>query len=262
MIEIVKHSKVPNPKLQLFCFHYAGGGANFFKNWPNYLDSGIEVNAIRLPGRESLSFYKPYTSLDPLVLDLFSIISPVLKFPFILFGHSMGSLIAFELARKLENSGYYPSHLYLSACGHPNYIVKKQRHLLTDNELTSSILSHPKLNLINEKYKIELLPIILPTIRADYTIYDTYQYQPSAKLYTSITALGGNVDYVHHKKLLRYWRTETCSQFFIKIFHGDHFYIDTCLPELLNIINLRSDSLENNNSLNKTNNPISNNSFF
>ena len=242
MIEIVKHSNTFNPKFQLFCFHYAGGGANFFKNWPNFFNNEIEINAIRLPGRESLLAYKPYCSLTNLLTDLFLKIRSALKSPFILFGHSMGGLIAFELTKKLEINGYKPIHLYISACGHPNYISNQQRHLLTDNELITSLLNHYKLNLINEQYKMELLSIILPTLRADYTIFDTYQYQVSAKLSTPITACGGNLDDIHHKKTLEFWKYETSSSFSIKIFEGDHFYIDKWLLEVLNIINLEMGS--------------------
>jgi surfactin synthase thioesterase subunit len=86
----------------LFCLPYAGGGASTYNTWNELLPRHAEVCAIELPGRESKSREAPFTAMAPLVDQLTDLIQPLLNIPFALFGHSMGALISFELARELR----------------------------------------------------------------------------------------------------------------------------------------------------------------
>lgn len=103
-------------RLRLFCFHHAGGTASFFREWSSLLGNDVEVIAVQLPGRENRRDEKMCTCMDALTGDLEQAMAGQLDKPFAFFGHSLGALVAFELARCLELSRQPgPSHLYVSA---------------------------------------------------------------------------------------------------------------------------------------------------
>ncbi|MEI6181531.1 MAG: thioesterase domain-containing protein, partial [Chloroflexales bacterium] len=96
----------PQARLRLFCLPYAGGTASIFRTWPTSVSPSIEVWAIQLPGRET-RFHEPrLTRLDELSAILVDVISPHLNLPYAIFGHSMGALIGFALARRLRDQGF------------------------------------------------------------------------------------------------------------------------------------------------------------
>jgi len=108
----------PNPeaRLRLFCFPYAGGGASAYRSWAAPLPDEIEVCAIQLPGRENRLREPLFTRLAPLVETLAGALEPSFDIPFAFFGHSMGALIAFELARFIRRrSQITPVHFFASA---------------------------------------------------------------------------------------------------------------------------------------------------
>src|SRR5689334_8070972 len=110
-------SQRPNERarLRLFCFPYAGGGAEIYRLWPQNLPSEVEVCVAQLPGRGMRLREQPFTSLDALVETGTEAIAPLLDKPFALFGHSMGAMISFELAQRLrERGGPQPAHLFVS----------------------------------------------------------------------------------------------------------------------------------------------------
>src|SRR5688500_13779794 len=107
----------PNPqaKLRLFCFPYAGGGAQIYRTWANGFSSAVEICAIQLRGRGSRIRETPFTRLQPMVEELAHVLIPYLDLPFAFFGHSMGALIGFELARRLRSEpNIIPSYLSVS----------------------------------------------------------------------------------------------------------------------------------------------------
>src|SRR5688572_15756506 len=108
---------LPNPQanVRLFCFPYAGGGALGFRHWTNYLPSAIEVCPLQLPGRETRMREAAYDRVLPLAQKIAEAIGPSLDKPFAFFGHSMGALLCFELARELRRQrGVTPVKLYVS----------------------------------------------------------------------------------------------------------------------------------------------------
>ena len=99
---IKRSGQYPQTCFRLFCFPYAGGGASFFRAWPERLPPDIEVCAIQLPGREDRLTETPFDRLSSLIDALADVLYPYLDFPFAFFGHSLGSLISFELTRWLR----------------------------------------------------------------------------------------------------------------------------------------------------------------
>src|SRR5579883_2155511 len=114
----------PNPqaRLRLFCFPYAGGAASIYRLWPQLLPETIEVHAIQLPGREGRLLEPTYVRLAPIIDEVTQAIAPLLDRPFALFGHSLGALLAFELARQLRRlQRPQPIHFFASARRAPQF---------------------------------------------------------------------------------------------------------------------------------------------
>ena len=168
------------PAARLFCFPYAGGGASIYRQWASKLPVWIEVCAFQLPGREIRMREPGHTDLRSAVEEVADTIHSLLDKPFYLFGHSMGSAISFELARLLRRSGLpQPRHLFVSARRAPQLPQPKEDiHVLPEREFLASIKKlggTPEEVLKNE----ELMELFLPTLRADFTLLETYKYVPA-----------------------------------------------------------------------------------
>ncbi|HEX8456603.1 MAG TPA: alpha/beta fold hydrolase [Pyrinomonadaceae bacterium] len=221
---------------RLFCFPYAGGGSLLFRRWLPYLKGAVELCAAQLPGRETRMRESPVSELRVLVDALAREIKPFLDRPYAFFGHSMGALVAFELARRLRDEGMVePMHLFLSGRRAPQ-LPKTDRalHTLPEAEFIEEVirlngtprevLSHP-----------ELMQILIPLLRADFAVCQTYEYAPHAPLRSSITALGGLHDeWIDHASLDA-WREHTTANFAVRMFPGDHFFLNQT-PELPRLI--------------------------
>ena len=231
------HSRRPNPhaKLRLLCFPYAGGGVPIFRAWPDLLPPEIEVWAIRLPGRDGRLREPIPEDLETLALAAATGLAPLLDTPFACFGHSMGALLAFEFARQIRRRGQAgPTHLFVSARRAPQlprtdaplhtlpegpFIeVLRQRY----NGVPAAILAEP-----------ELLHLLLPMLRADFKLIETYQYHEEAPLDCPITAFGGARDEWVLLDELTAWQSQTHRAFRWQLFPGAHFYLQDALPQLL-----------------------------
>jgi medium-chain acyl-[acyl-carrier-protein] hydrolase len=216
----------PGARLRLFCFPYAGGSALAFRGWQPQLPDSLEVCPVELPGRSARMREPPFTHLPSLVREIARAIRDHLDSPFAFFGHSMGSLICFELARHLRSeSGVEPAHLFVSACRAPQIGDRSTPlHRLTDEELLEKlgqfngtpqeVLNHP-----------ELMQMMLPLLRADFEMIETYVYSDAPPLGCPITAFGGLRDPEVGREHLEAWREQTAGAFSVRIFDGDHFFI-------------------------------------
>lgn len=213
-------------QLRLFCFPYAGGSASIFRNWPEYLSSDIEVCAIQLPGRESRFGESALTCLNKMVTQLVDVMEPYMDRPFVFYGHSMGTLIAFELARELrrqQKSG--PLQLLVSGrCAPHIQDPCKQLHHLPEAEFIQGLRDYngtPEAVFNNS----ELMELIVPLIRADFTVCETFKYKQELPLECPISAFAG-VDEVS-SRFLQEWNEQTTNNFESELFSGDHFFINT-----------------------------------
>lgn len=215
------------PALRLFCFHHAGGSAALFREWPRLIEPGYEIVGIQLPGREHRLRETPYDSLKSLLPALHSAIASELTTPFAFFGHSMGSLLAFELTRELRRAGAgLPVCLFVSSrggpvAGHPPPL----RMPALDQDLLSMV--QQRYGGIPEKIlrDSEMMKLLLPALRADLTILDTYSYEPEPPLPIPIAAFGGSEDHAVPPNLLQNWEAQTSNSFRVELFRGDHFYL-------------------------------------
>jgi medium-chain acyl-[acyl-carrier-protein] hydrolase len=235
----------PHASVRFFCFPYAGGGTTTFQVWADQLPSTIEVCLVRLPGRESRLFEQPYRQLSALLPVLTTALSPYLDpdsgRAFVLFGHSMGALIAFELARFLRRAQLRePVHVMVSGRPAPQLPVSPERlkmHELQDDQLLERLRKFsgtPKVLLDSP----EMLRMFLPTLRADFSIVETYSYQPEEPLDCGISAFGGSRDPDVPPDAMAAWREQTRGVFTCRQHPGNHFYLqqDQGRKELLECI--------------------------
>jgi medium-chain acyl-[acyl-carrier-protein] hydrolase len=228
----------PNPQasMRLFCFHYAGGSATIFRRWPENLPSNIEVCAIQLPGRGSHIMAPPLTSVEQVIDGLSTAIAPWLDKPFMFFGHSMGALISFELTRRLRaehNTG--PAQIFVSGRRAPQLPIHTSHHTLPELEFMSVIRSFngtPKVILENA----EMMQAMLPLVRADFMLCETYQYTAQLPLDSPIHALGGIKDPEVDREHLEAWSEQTTNAFKVQMFPGDHFFIQSCEAAVLQVV--------------------------
>jgi medium-chain acyl-[acyl-carrier-protein] hydrolase len=220
--------------VRLFCFPYAGSAANIFRTWQSSFPSAVEVIPIELPGRGTRWNEPPFRRLGYLVDAILQAIKGLLDKPFALFGHSMGGLLSYELAQCLrEQHGLEPAHLFVSGCAAPHLIEGRDKlYRLPDSEFLGKIKAYKGTSdeILENR---ELMQLLLPVLRADSALVDTYVYRASAPLSCPITSFGGSEDAEVSLDDVRAWKVHTRGVFLVHIMAGDHFFINTRQDELL-----------------------------
>jgi medium-chain acyl-[acyl-carrier-protein] hydrolase len=188
---------------------------------------------------------RPFTEMSPLIQVLASALSPLLDKPFAVFGHSLGALIGFELARQLRRQyGANPVRLFVSA-GRAPQLPRRDLpiHTLPSKEFVANVrrLNGTPTEVLEHE---ELMEIILPSLLADFALYETYEYSAEVPLNCPISTFGGLLDSRVSRSDLEAWRDETTGSFSLRMFSGDHFFLNTAQPLLLQMISqeLHSDS--------------------
>ncbi|NJM88209.1 MAG: thioesterase [Hydrococcus sp. RU_2_2] len=223
--------------LRLFCFPYAGGGTWSFRDWSDDLPDTIEVCSIELPGRGTQMKSPPFTQLQPLVCAIADALRLYLDKPFAFFGHSMGGLVSFEVARLLrKHHGLMPVHLFVSGRRAPQLQpTKPPIHNLPKPEFIEELKQlngTPSEVLKNH----ELMELMLPILRADFAVLETYNYSKEKPLSCPIAVFGGLQDSEVSHEELQAWREQTSSEFSLQMFQGDHFFINFERQVLLQLI--------------------------
>jgi medium-chain acyl-[acyl-carrier-protein] hydrolase len=215
----------PKARFRLFCLPYAGGSALIYRNWAEYLPPWIELVPLQLPGRGTRAYEPPFVSMDLLVDSLEATIASCFDKPFMLFGHSMGAAISFELAHRLSSEQREPSHLFLSGRAAPQV----SRHdsftfNLPEPEFLEEIrrLKGTPSEVLADK---ELLAFILPILRADFELIQKYAYVPKSMLTCPTTVFGGLSDDNVSCEDLWAWRHQFSGSFRMQMFPGDHFFL-------------------------------------
>lgn len=232
-------------QVRLFCFPHVGGAASIYRSWPAKFSEKVELLAVELPGRGRRFGEKPFSSLKELIPVFHQAVSSYLDKPFFMFGHSMGALIAYEWALFLRNEKrYLPLSLILSAFGAPQLPRRAQKILynLPDAEFLKELerLKGTPPEVLKHK---ELMQLLLPMIRADLKMIETYEYQASETLPIPFCILGATQDSEVEEPRLLAWKELTNSTFKSKIFEGDHFFIQHQRDEVLGFVSQEIESV-------------------
>jgi medium-chain acyl-[acyl-carrier-protein] hydrolase len=220
-------SPIGVPHCHFFCFPFAAGNVHAFRAWRKRFPPEIDLCLVHLPGHANRSQEPPFTRLDHLVQALADQILHELQAPFAFYGHSMGALISFELARELvRRRSAPPLHLFLSGRNAPQ-LFKSERVQAnsTDHELIEyleQLEGTPRAVLENA----ELLEIVLPIVRADVELCNSYQYYDDVSpLPCSLTIYGGHEDKYAPVEDLSLWRVHTSAECTVRTLRGNHFFI-------------------------------------
>jgi surfactin synthase thioesterase subunit/acyl carrier protein len=227
----------PQARLRLFCFPYAGAGASIFRTWLEDIPPEIEICPIQLPGRENRLKETPFTRLSPLIQTLAPLLRPYLDSPFAFFGHSLGALLSFELAREFRKQKFpSPVHLFVSGSRAPQVPdLDAPIHRLPEPKFLESLrrLNGTRPEVLQNP---ELLQVLLPALRSDFAILETYIYATQARLECPICAFGGREDSKVSHEQLDAWRNQTHGEFKLQLFPGDHFFLHNNRQSLLQAI--------------------------
>jgi len=213
--------------MRLFCFSYAGGNAIVFRSWPNSLPPTVEVCVVELPGRGTRIKEALFTRMEPLVEAIALALLPELDKPFAFFGHSMGALVSFELARLLrKQSSPQPQHISVSGRQAPEITEREPpMYPLPEAEFVEALCRRYKGMPSEILENPELMELFLPILRADFEVLETYVYKNEPAFDFPITAFGGLQDGEATRQDLEAWAKHTTADFNLHLFPGNHFFI-------------------------------------
>lgn len=224
---------------RFFCIPFAGGSANFFLKWKSFIDKSIEFCPVELAGRGRRSGVPLYTTLDEAIEDIYRIINKqVDDSPYLIWGHSMGAILAYELFYRLKKGGFpLPVSLFVSGRAAP-HIGSKTRiiHTLPYDEFKEEIINFGGKSVKDIFKHEELIDIFLPIMRADFKIIENYSFSPKEEpLDCNLTVLFSNDDTMSLEES-EAWRSYTKKDFKLYSFDGGHFFIEDHAKEIFDII--------------------------
>lgn len=225
----------PGQGPRLVCFPHAGGAASYYFRLSRTLHPSMEVVAVQYPGRQDRRMEPPIEDIARLADLIAGELQAIQPRPTLLFGHSMGALVAFEVARRLERAGAAPLTLMTSGRRAPSTTRATAMHLHDDarlvNELRAMDGTH---NQILEDE--QLLSMVLPVLRSDYRAVETYTHVPGSPLRCPIVSLIGAHDPQATIDEVRAWAGHTAGGFTLRVFDGGHFYLDAAVDEVVGVI--------------------------
>ncbi|MET9447106.1 alpha/beta fold hydrolase [Streptomyces cinerochromogenes] len=215
----------PEAAVRLVCFPHAGGAATYYHPLSQAMSPHADVLAIQYPGRQDRLAEPCIEDIPTLADRLVAELTPWTDRPLLLFGHSMGAAVAFEVALRLERRGVLPLGLFASGLRAPSLRRDRRMHLATDAELIAELKN---LNAANATVLADetLLGMVLPALRGDYRAIDRYHNPSALPLRCPIVALTGDADPVADTADVELWARHTSASFRMRIFPGGHFFLD------------------------------------
>ncbi|GGS12929.1 oleoyl-ACP hydrolase [Streptomyces humidus] len=225
----------PEAAHRLVCFPHAGGSASYYLPVATALSPSVDVVAVQYPGRQD-------RRSEPLIDDIGTLADQVHEVlrgwddrPLTFFGHSMGALVAFEVARRSEAEGSGPLRLFASGRRAPSRHRDENVHLRDDDGVIAEIksMSGTDDRLLGDE---ELIRMILPALRGDYRAVETYRCAPGATVDCPVTALVGDIDPKTSIDEARDWEKHTTADFDLQVFPGGHFYLNSRSADVLKVL--------------------------
>lgn len=225
-------------RLRVFAFPYAGGGTRIFHGWEASLPAGVELWPARLPGREYRISESAFDRHEPLIDELLPAIAGLLDRPYVLLGHSMGTILGYELARRLRDEGLPPPELLVMSGRQAPHVPDTDPPLadLPREEFIEQLRRYdgtPEAVLQSQ----ELMDFVIPLLRADFALCERYGHQPGPKLACPIAAYGGLTDPDVDRPSLEAWAEVTTGETVARMLPGGHFFIDEIRQDYLATLN-------------------------
>jgi surfactin synthase thioesterase subunit len=230
--------------LRLLCFPFAGGGAQSFRPWLAQLPSGVELCAAQLPGREMRLRETPFSDVRVLVRAMLPELMTHTDKPFVLYGHSMGALIAYETARLMqEEHAISPVRLIVSGRVAPHFaLARPPINKLPQDQFIAGLkrLNGTPREILEDN---DLINLIGPMLRADLAIHEEYVHEPGPRLACDIVAFGGLCDTEAGRGGLNAWQDMTAGPVTLRMLPGDHFFIQTAQSLFLRMLSIELNRL-------------------
>ncbi|HEY4453509.1 MAG TPA: alpha/beta fold hydrolase [Pseudonocardiaceae bacterium] len=214
----------PERPVSLVCLPHAGGAASSFFGFSAAMDASAEVVVVQYPGRQNRWRDEPFANLPSLADAVSDAVLRHLPGPVALFGHSMGAAVAFEVTRRLERAGRAPVRLFASGSRAPSLERTEGVHELDDDGLIAELtrLGGTDPRLLEDR---EMLEMMLPAVRADYTAIETYRAPDDARVGCPVTVLTGDNDPRTTLDSARAWARHTTADCDVREYPGGHFFL-------------------------------------
>ncbi len=222
---------------KLVCLPFAGAGASFYRSWSSLCGSGLDVVAVQLPGRERRIDEAPHTDVHEAVAELAPAVleQAVPDERMVLFGHSLGAVLAFELAHRLLAGGVEVAHLFVSGSPGPRTPREERATGLDDDRFIDRVAEFAGVHhaaLANP----EVRELVLPTLRADVRMHEDYRPRTTDPLPVPVTALRGRDDGLVDARRAREWALETTRGFDLVELDGGHMYLVDAAEPVLEVV--------------------------
>jgi len=227
-----RHRPAKKPAARLVCLPHAGGSASFFLPVSAALSPGIDVLAIQYPGRQDRRAERPINDMAVLADRVHDILRRQPAMPLVLFGHSMGAILAFEVTRRLEADGKGPVRLFASGRRAPSTYRDEAVHLRDDAGIMAEVrsLNGTASPVLSDD---EMMRAVLPALRADYGAIESYLCAPGTTVSCPISVLVGDNDPKTTLDEAKAWATHTSGPFDLRVFPGGHFFLNDHADEII-----------------------------
>lgn len=230
------YHRSPDGGVRLLYFPHAGGSASFCFPISRVLSPSIEVLALQYPGRQNRRPERCMQNISQFVDAIIAALEEVDDRPLAFFGHSMGAILAFEVALRFQRCGRtMPVRLFASGRRAPSTTRYEKVHLSDNDELIAELrrLAGTDKRVLGDE---ELIRMILPAMRADYKAIETYEWIPGPPIDCPITVLVGNNDPKTTVDEARAWKKHTTRDFTMHVYPGGHFYLGSDGLRVVNVI--------------------------
>ncbi|MFF9351272.1 thioesterase II family protein [Streptomyces sp. NPDC014734] len=226
----------PESGVRLLCLPHAGGSAPFYFPMSRALSPAVDVLCLQYPGRQDRRQDPGIDNIPDYADAIVAELKPWLDVPTAFFGHSMGAVLAYEVALRLERDGL-PGPIALFASGRraPSRYREENVHRRDDDGIVKEmqLLSGTDSRILGDE---EILRMVLPAIRSDYTAVETYRSEAGAAVSAPITVFTGDSDPRTSLEEAEAWRAHTTAEFDIRVFPGGHFFLANHADEIIEII--------------------------
>ncbi|MFE9775273.1 thioesterase II family protein [Streptomyces sp. NPDC005931] len=226
--------------VRLVCFPHAGGAAGFYHSFSRALSPAVEVVAVQYPGRQDRRSEPALDDIAALTDGIIDALGPILdERPLALFGHSMGAVLAYETARRLEHEVQTPcALLFASGRRAPSRRREEYTHLKDDDGLVEELrsLDGTDAELLDDA---DVLRLVLPAVRVDYRAVETYRHRAGPEPSCPVAVLRGADDPKVTREEAEAWRDHTTGLCTLDTFPGGHFFLREAQADVVGVVRAR-----------------------